>query len=66
MDIILSLLMLAGIGLIVGAVFAFRRGDRRTALLMVAAGAIMLINVGIWTLPTDNGETLANAAASQR
>lgn len=66
MDIILSLLMLAGIALAVGAIFAFRRGDRRTALLMLGASAAMLVNVGIWTLPTETGETLANVAATAR
>ena len=66
MNMILSLLMLAGIAPAIGAVFAYRRGDRRTALLMLVASATMLVNVGIWTLPTPTGEAPTKILAGQR
>lgn len=57
MNLILSILMLAGLGLIGGAIALARRGDRKKALLMVLAALVMLANVGIWTLPTASGES---------
>lgn len=57
MNLILSILMLAGLGLIGGAIALARRGDRKKALLMVLAALVMFANVGIWTLPTASGES---------
>ncbi|CAN5320675.1 hypothetical protein BH10PSE12_BH10PSE12_01270 [soil metagenome] len=49
---ILSLLMLAGLALLGGGSFLLiKRRDRKRALLMLAAGAVMLANVAIWAVP---------------
>lgn len=53
---VLSVLMLAAIALVLGAVYLWRKpGMRRQALLMLALAAIAAINVGIWTLPDGEG-----------
>lgn len=52
-DLLLSVLMLAGLALIAGAVFVFRAGDRRRALLMIVAALVMFANVAIWVVPTN-------------
>ena len=59
----LSVAMLAGLVLLFAAWRAWRRGDRRTAWLMAGAGAVILLNIGMWTLPTANGDSLAGVAA---
>ncbi len=51
-DLLLSILMLTGLVLIGGAVFVFRNGDRRRALLMIVAALVMFANVAIWVIPT--------------
>ena len=51
-DTIMSLLMLAGVALTGGAVYVFRTGDRRRALLMFVAALVMFANVMIWLIPT--------------
>lgn len=50
-DTILAILMLAGFVLTGGAIFVHRRGDKKRALLMLLAGAIMFANVAIWLAP---------------
>lgn len=62
LDIALSLLMLAAIALVGGAVFLLRRGERQRPILMLTLAGIMVINLIIWTLPGKGGETLAGAA----
>ena len=51
-DTIISLLMLAGVILTGGAVYVFRTGDRKRALLMLVAALVMFANVVIWLVPT--------------
>jgi hypothetical protein len=51
-DTILSVLMLTGVVLTAGAVFVFRKGDRRRALLMLVAALVMFANMVIWLMPT--------------
>jgi hypothetical protein len=51
-DTSMSVLMLTGVVLTGGAVYVFRRGDRRRALLMVVAALVMFANVAIWLVPT--------------
>ena len=51
MDTLLSVMMLAVLALIAGAVFAWRRGARQQALLMLAAGLVIAVNVAIWAVP---------------
>lgn len=50
-ETMISVLMLTGIVLIAGAVFVFRSGDRRRALLMIIAALVMFANVAIWMVP---------------
>ena len=56
LSLVLSLLVLAGIALVIGAVFLWRRGERQRPLLMLVLAAVMAVNVAIWTLPTKGGE----------
>jgi hypothetical protein len=56
-DIVLSLVMLAAMALLAGAVFLWRRtGEVKNPALMVLLALIALINVLIWTVPTRTGE----------
>jgi hypothetical protein len=49
---ILSLLMLAGLALLGGAAYLLvGKRDRKRALLMIAAGVVLLGNVAIWAVP---------------
>ena len=56
LDVALSLMMLATMALLGGAVFLWRRGERQRPLLMVLLAAVMGVNVAIWTLPDRSGE----------
>lgn len=59
----LSLMMLASIVLIAGALVLWRRGERKRPALMALLVAVLLINVGIWTLPDASGEAPAGRVA---
>ena len=63
LDAALSLMMLAAIALVGGAVFLLRRGERKRPALMLTLAGIMVMNLIIWTLPDKAGTTLAAAAA---
>ena len=56
MNTVLSLMVLTAFALVGGAVFAWRRGQRKQAGLMVVLAAVMALNVAIWTLPGASGE----------
>ena len=59
MDIAISLLVLTAIALVLGAVALFRRGGyRKQAVLMLVLAAVMAVNVVIWTVPTQEGNSL--------
>lgn len=60
METFVSILMLAGIALVAGAVVLLRKGRRQQALLMAAAGLVMFVNVAIWLMPTEDGRSLVN------
>lgn len=64
LDVALSLLMLAAIALVAGAVFLFKRGERQRPVLMLTLAAIMVANLIIWTLPDKAGDTLVGAASA--
>ena len=51
----LSLMMLAAIALTAGALVLWRRGERKRPALMAVLIAVLLVNVGIWTLPDSSG-----------
>ena len=53
MDLILSILMLGGLGLIAGAWLLTRRGERKKALLMLVAALVMFANVAVWLVPVN-------------
>lgn len=63
MAIALSLLVLAMLALLGGAYVLFRRGMKRQAWLMLILAAVMALNVAIWTIPSDSGESLATVDA---
>lgn len=63
LDAALSLMMLAAIALVGGAVFLLRRGERKRPALMLTLAGVMGLNLIIWTLPDKAGTTLAGAAA---
>ncbi|WP_067682294.1 hypothetical protein [Tsuneonella dongtanensis] len=55
---VLSLLVLAALALVAGAVWLWRKpGMRRQAMLMLVLAGIAVINVAIWTLPDDEGRS---------
>lgn len=55
-DAVLSILVLAGIALLVGAFVLWRKGGAtKQAILMVILAAIAFANVAIWTVPTSDG-----------
>lgn len=65
LDLTLSLLMLASVLLIGGAIFRWRReGFVRQVWLMLLAAAVMLANVAIWTIPVNHGAAPAERAAA--
>ena len=64
-DLVISLMMLAAFVLFGGAVFLFRRGDGKRAALMALLGVVICVNVVIWTMPTDSGESLAGSVDDQ-
>jgi hypothetical protein len=56
MEIVLSILVLAALALLAGAVWLWRKGGaRQQALLMVVLAVIALVNVAIWTVPQPDG-----------
>lgn len=61
METVLSILVLAVIALVFGAVALWRRGVRRQAVLMLVLAAIAAGNIAIWVVPNDQGEALVNA-----
>lgn len=56
MDTLLSVLVLAALAFLAGAVVLWRKGGSpKQAVLMVLVAAILIANVLIWTLPYANG-----------
>ena len=55
---VLSILVLATIALVAGAIWLWRKpGMRRQALLMLVLAGIAAVNVAIWTLPDEAGRS---------
>lgn len=53
---VLSIVMLAGVALLAGAWFLWKRtGEIKQPLLMVILAAIAFLNVAIWTVPATDG-----------
>jgi hypothetical protein len=56
-DIVLSIVMLAALALVAGAVVLWRRtGQIKQPALMVLLAVIAVLNVLIWTVPSPGGE----------
>lgn len=56
MDLVLSILMLAMVALVLGAIFLLRKGGhRKQAMLMLVLAVIAGLNVAIWTVPDSAG-----------
>jgi len=63
METALSLTMLTALALVAGAIYLWRnRGLKKQAVLMLVLAAVMAINIAIWTLPNQHGDTLVKAA----
>jgi hypothetical protein len=64
LDVALSLSVLTAIALLAGAAWLWRRpGYRKQALLMIVLAAIAIVNVAIWTLPDEHGNSPAGQLA---
>lgn len=55
MDLVLSLVVIAVLVLLAAAFFAWRRGARQQAVLMVVLALVGVLNVLIWTVPDATG-----------
>jgi uncharacterized membrane-anchored protein len=61
-DTVLSILVLAALALVLGAIALWRQGGRRQAVLMLILSAIVAGNVALWVMPVQDGRSLASAA----
>jgi len=56
MNTVLSILMLAAVGLLLGAFALWRKGGPiKQVLMMVVLSLIAIINIAIWTIPNEEG-----------
>ncbi|WP_374280069.1 hypothetical protein [Novosphingobium sp.] len=55
METVLSIMVLAVLGLPIAAWLMWRKGDRRQAMLMAVLALVAAVNVAIWTLPDASG-----------
>lgn len=60
LDTALSLLVIAAVALLGGAYLQWRRGNRKQAGLMLVLAVVMAANVAIWSVPNEQGQSLAN------
>lgn len=63
-DLVISITVLAAIALLGGAIFLHRKGDSKRAMLMAILAVVMAVNVAIWLVPTESGDSLGDAAAA--
>ncbi|MBA4161721.1 MAG: hypothetical protein C0515_06525 [Novosphingobium sp.] len=60
-DTVLSIMVLACLALVLGALALWRRGgQRRQVVLMLALAVIVAANVAIWVVPNQQGKTLVS------
>ncbi|MDL2353256.1 MAG: hypothetical protein QFC78_10465 [Pseudomonadota bacterium] len=53
---VLSILMLAAIAMLLGAIFLWRqRGTSKQVWLMLVLAIVLIANVAIWVVPSQNG-----------
>jgi uncharacterized membrane protein len=63
LDLVLSVLALAVIALVLGAIALWRRGGRtKQVWLMLVLAAVAVGNLAIWLVPYDNGQAPASVA----
>ena len=63
MDIVLSIMALATIALVAGAIYLLRRGGaRKQGLLMLVLAAVFALNIAIWTVPDEDGRAPITAS----
>ena len=55
MDAVLSVMVLAALALLAGAIYLWRRGSRRQAALMFALVGVIAANIAILTIPVGDG-----------
>ena len=55
MTTVLSIMMLAALGLPLLAWTMWRKGNRRQAALMLVLAVVVAVNVAIWTVPDASG-----------
>ncbi|MFT4027782.1 MAG: hypothetical protein QM676_13405 [Novosphingobium sp.] len=63
LDTALSLLVIGAAALLGGAYLQWRRGNRRQAGLMLVLAVVFAVNVAIWSVPNQQGASLAGEAA---
>ncbi len=63
-DLVISIIVLAAIALAAGAFVLWRKGITKQALLMAVLAFVMFVNVAIWLVPMDGGQTPIEAADS--
>ena len=64
MDTVLSMLVLAAIAMVGGAIFLWRRGGaQKQVWLMLLAAVTMIANVLIWAVPDKDGTAPLDRAA---
>ncbi|WP_254912942.1 hypothetical protein [Novosphingobium sp. B 225] len=54
---VLSVVMLAVLGLPILAITMWRKGNRRQAVLMLILAVVAAVNLAIWTLPDATGSS---------
>jgi hypothetical protein len=65
MDTVLSVVTLAALALVAGAIYLWRRdGARKQTGLMLVLAVVMIVNVLIWTIPDDSGTAPIERAAA--
>ncbi|MBB3359640.1 MULTISPECIES: hypothetical protein [unclassified Novosphingobium] len=62
MDTVLSLLVLATVALIGGAVFFWRRGERKRPALMLGMAFLIVADLAVWLTPVAGGPSLIEVA----
>ncbi|NKJ43500.1 MULTISPECIES: hypothetical protein [unclassified Novosphingobium] len=62
MDTVLSLLVLTTVALIGGAVFFWRRGERKRAGLMLVMAALIAADLAVWLTPVSGGPSMIEVA----
>lgn len=59
----LSLMVIAVAALLGGAYLQFRRGNRKQAGLMLVLAVVFAVNIAIWAVPNEQGQSLVNQEA---